>query len=181
MKLRAYFKMRGNIPSYSPISKAISVILKWPLSQSRFGAGSLALLLLGVSVPAAATLGEDASSVPADQTRLQAGLEVVSTAKFAVHRLRLPSGTTIKEYVSPAGMVFAVSWQGPEMPDLQQVLGRYFAAYVDALKSQGAGGVARAAERSGLVVQTGGHMRAFFGRAYVASMLPRGVSAEEIQ
>ena len=31
--LRAYFKMRGYIPSYSPILRAISVILKWPLRK----------------------------------------------------------------------------------------------------------------------------------------------------
>ena len=31
--LRAYYKMRGYIPSYSPKLEAISVILKWPLRQ----------------------------------------------------------------------------------------------------------------------------------------------------
>jgi len=36
-KQRAYYKMRGYIPSYSPKSEAISVILKWP--QSIFGRG----------------------------------------------------------------------------------------------------------------------------------------------
>jgi hypothetical protein len=149
--------------------------------QIKFQSVGLAALLLTVCAPAAATLGEDVSSVPADQAQLQAGLEVRSAAKFAVHRLQLSSGTTVSEYVSPAGMVFAVSWQGPEMPDLQQVLGRYFPAYVEALKNQGAANGARTFESSGLVVQSGGHMRAFFGRAYIASMLPRGVLAEEIQ
>ncbi|MBK5104793.1 MAG: DUF2844 domain-containing protein [Burkholderiales bacterium] len=149
--------------------------------QSKFWCSGLALVLLGVCAPAAATLGEDLSSVLLDQAQLQAGLEVTSTAGFAVHSMQLPSGTTVREYVSPAGMVFAVSWQGPSMPDLRQVLGRYFAAYVDAVKNQATVGGARALQQSGLVVQSGGHMRAFFGRAYVPAMLPRGVSAEEIQ
>ena len=58
-------------------------------------------------------------------------------------------------------MVFAVSWQGPDLPDLQQILGRYFDTYVNALNSRdgvsGPGTVAL----PGLVVQSAGHMRAF--------------------
>ena len=42
MKFRAHFKMRGNIPSYSPKSGAISIILKWPLRLLVF-----AVMLLG--------------------------------------------------------------------------------------------------------------------------------------
>ena len=146
-----------------------------------FWRAGLAAILLAVCVPAAATLGEDAGSVAVDQAQLQAGLKVSDTAKFSVHQLQLSSGTTINEYVSPAGMVFAVSWQGPSIPDLQQVLGRYFEEYVAVLKNHGNTGGARAMQQSGLVVQSGGHMRAYFGRAYVASMLPRGVAAEEIK
>ena len=149
--------------------------------QSKLWSSGLALVFLAVCAPAAATLGEDASSVLADQTQLQAALQVASAAKFDVHRMQLPSGTTINEYVSLAGMVFAVTWQGPAMPDLEQVLGRHFAAYVEAVKHRGVGGGARATEPSGLVVQSGGHMRAYVGRVYLPSMLPRGVSAEEIQ
>ena len=98
-----------------------------------------------------------------------------------MHRLQLPSGISVKEYVSPAGMVFAVSWQGPDIPDLQQILGRYFETYVNALNSRdgvsGPGTVAL----PGLVVQSAGHMRAFSGRAYVPLMLPQGVAEKEIQ
>mgnify|MGYP001597446343 FL=1 len=147
----------------------------------KFRRAGLAAVLLALCVPAAATLGEDASSVSADQAQLQAGLTISSTAKFSVHQLQLSSGTTVNEYVSPAGMVFAVSWQGPSIPDLQQVLGRYFDAYVAAMRNRGAGKSAPATQPAGFVAQSGGHMRAYFGRAYVASMLPRGVFAEEIK
>jgi hypothetical protein len=142
---------------------------------------SLTLVFLVVSVPAAATLGEDLSSVRADQTQMQGTLQITSAAKFAVHEIHLPSGTVVKEYVSPAGMVFAASWQGPSLPDLQQVLGRYFEQYAGAVRSRNIGPASRRTQGSGLVVQSGGHMRAFFGRAYVEQMLPRGVLAEEIQ
>ena len=138
-----------------------------------------ALCLLAVSVPAAATLGEDASSVQADQAQMQGTLQITSTGKFFVHEIQLPSGTVVKQFVSPAGMVFAVSWKGPSLPELRQVLGRYFEQYAEAARTQGAGAGPRVTQ--GLVVQSGGHMRAFFGRVYVPQMLPRGVLAEEIQ
>jgi hypothetical protein len=149
--------------------------------ESKVWLTSLALVSLVVSVPAAATLGEDVNSVPADQAQMQGTLKITSAAKFAVHEIQLPSGTVVKEYVSPAGMVFAVSWQGPSIPDLQQVLGRYFEQYTEAAKTQGAGPGPRVTQQPGLVVQSGGHMRAFFGRAFAPQMLPRGVLAEDIQ
>jgi hypothetical protein len=35
--------------------------------------------------------------------------------------------------------------------------------------------------QSGLVVETGGHMGAFVGRAYLPQALPQGVSADDIK
>lgn len=139
------------------------------------------MFALVVSVPAAATLGEDVNSVRTDQTQMQGTLQITSSAKFAVHEIQLPSGTVLRQYVSPAGMVFAVSWQGPSLPDLRQVLGRYFEQYTEAVKTPDGGAGPRVTQQPGLVVQSGGHMRAFFGRAYVPQMLPRGVLVGEIQ
>lgn len=149
--------------------------------QAKLWLTSLALFLLAAAVPAAAALGEDAISVPADQKQMAATLEITSAAKFAVHQLELPSGSVVRQYVSPAGMVFAVSWQGPSLPDLRQVLGRYFSQYSETLSNQGAGNGRGMIQLPGLVVQIGGRMRAFFGRAYVPQMLPRGVLAEDIK
>lgn len=149
--------------------------------ESKIRLTILALVFLVVSVPAAATLGEDVASVRADQTQMDAALQITGAAKFAVHEILVPSGTVIKEYVSPAGMVFAVSWEGPSLPDLRQLLGRYFDEYIGTLRSRDVGRGSRRTQGPGLVVQSGGHMRAFFGRAYVPQMLPRGVLAEEIK
>lgn len=149
--------------------------------ESKIRLTSLALFLLVVSVPAAATLGEDVSSVQLDKTQMEAALEITGAARFSLQQLRLPSGTVVKEYVSPSGMVFAISWQGPTLPDLQQVLGRYFEQFAAAVRSREIGSGPRGTQRSGLVVQSGGHMRAFFGRVYLEQMLPRGLLAEEIQ
>lgn len=149
------------------------------MKSSVLGCG-LALLLSGAGAPAVAALGEDLDSVQADQLRMQATLEVTQSDAYAVYLLRLPSGTTVRQYLASAGTVFAVSWQGPAIPDLQQVLGRYFEPYVEAVKSRGAGG-ARSVQSSGLAVEIGGHMRAYFGKVYLPQMLPRGVAAADIQ
>lgn len=165
------------MPSCCPKSEAVSTIRKRPL---RVVCNGFALLALGVCVPAAATLGEDVGSVAIDQTQMEATLEIARADKFAVHQIRLPSGTLVKEYVSASGMVFAISWQGPTLPDLRQVLGRYFEQYA-AARSPNAGIGSNRTQGSGLVVQSGGHMRAFTGRAYLQQMLPRGVAAEEVE
>jgi len=149
--------------------------------QSKLWSCGLALALASACAPAAATLGEDTDSVAADAAQLQAKIDIAPGYRFDVHRLQLPSGLSVKQYVSPAGMVFAVSWRGPDMPDLQQLLGRYFQTYVDALKRQEGASGPRTVVQPGLVAQSGGHMRAFFGRAYIPLMLPQGVSEKEIQ
>lgn len=146
---------------------------------SKVRSASLALLLLAVSVPAAATLGEDASSVREDQAQMRGTLQFTGAARFTVHEIQLPSGGVVKEYLSPAGMVFAVAWEGPALPDLRQILGRYFERYSESARTRGAR--SRLTQDAGLVVQSGGHMRAFYGRAYVPQMLPRGVPAAEIR
>jgi hypothetical protein len=89
----------------------------------------------------------------------------------------------VREYVSPAGKVFGVAWQGPRIPDLRQLLGAYYAQY------ESAASAARSVrhrgplliQEPGLVVQSGGHMRAYNGLAYVPDLLPAGVRAEEIR
>jgi hypothetical protein len=90
----------------------------------------------------------------------------------------------VREYVSADGKVFAVAWHGPWLPDMRQILGTYFEQYAQAMQAQGDGRVRRRPvmiEQPGLVVQIGGHMRAFSGRAYVPEMLPSGVRVEDIQ
>ncbi|MGA9447392.1 MAG: DUF2844 domain-containing protein, partial [Candidatus Sulfotelmatobacter sp.] len=88
------------------------------------------------------------------------------------------------EYVSSAGKVFAVAWQGPWPPDMRQLLGSYFEQYRQAAKAQSSVRIGRRPlmiQQPGLVVQIGGHPRSFSGRAYIPDQLPSSVSAEAIQ
>jgi len=134
---------------------------------------------------ASATLGGDASSIDADRVRMQGALLRISrTDTFTVHEIQSATGTAIRQYVSPSGTVFAVTWQGPWMPDLRQLLGAYFDRF------QRAAAASRRSRRGHgplnvddgeIVVQVGGHARAFAGVAKVPRLVPAGVRADAIR
>ena len=138
---------------------------------------------LGLSCPALAALGGDLTSVDADRAHLKAtSLEVKPSEAYEVHPIQAPGGTIISEYVSSTGRVFAVSWHGPFIPEMQQILGSYFQQYSAALGAKRPYGRRPLnIQVPGLVVQTGGHMGAYFGRAYLPEMLPSSLKAEEIK
>lgn len=65
---------------------------------------------------------------------------MTSANAYTLHELQAPNGTVIWDYVSPAGPVYGVAWQGPALPDLRQVLGAYFDQYVQAMQKRGGHG-----------------------------------------
>ena len=163
---------------HSGLAKSILNLTKENGMGPRVWPASVALVMLVLPLSAPAALGGNAASVQADQIRMNATLRTAATGQYTQYEIQMPSGTLVREYVSSAGVVFAVTWEGPSLPDLRQVLGTYFAQYVEA--AQGAGAGSRMIQQPGLVVHTGGHMRAFFGKAYVPQLLPQGVSADDI-
>ena len=142
-----------------------------------------ATMLISV-LPAFAGLGEAASSVQDDQAHMYGTLRTTQTQAYTVSEIQSPTGVTVREYISPSGKIFGVAWQGPWPPDMRQILASYFDQYQQAAQSQirsHAGRRPLMIEQPGLVVQAGGHMRSFAGRAYIPEMLPQGVSAEEVR
>lgn len=150
-------------------------------NTARILMASIALVMLALPLGASATLGENSISAEADRASMKATLRMLPTPKYTVHEIQAPSGTTVREYVSSAGTVFAVAWQGPLMPDLRQTLGRYFDRYTAAASAKHAGHRHMAVRDSDLVVQSNGRMRAFSGRAYLPQLLPQGVIVEELR
>ena len=148
-------------------------------------ARAAALCLLATTLApgiASATLGGDGSTVDKDVTRMRAQRSVTAAAAYSVHELQLPGGTRVREYSSGANRVFAVSWSGPSIPDLTQLLGAtYFPRYSTAMQAIGRARRGVAIEESDLVIHTGGHPRAFFGVAYLPAQMPSGVRAEQIR
>jgi hypothetical protein len=169
---------------------------RWP--------GACCVALLWLPLHAFATLGGNAASIDADRTALGTAGAGATTTAFAastavpappaasampsavlpgatVQMLTLSSGTVVREYLSTAGVVFAISWQGPVLPQLKQLLGTdNFTQYTQA-QSEGSGRGFAGVDLPNLVVNSGGHMGAFFGRAWLPQALPAGITAKDIQ
>lgn len=131
-----------------------------------------------------AALGGDVHSVLADQAHFQGSLKTAQLSAYAVHEIHTQTGTVIREYLSPAGTVFAVTWQGGWTPDMRQLLGPYFQRYVAAVQQHADARFGRRPVRIAdpdFVVEMSGHSRSFAGRAYLPAMMPNGVRAEAIQ
>jgi hypothetical protein len=140
-----------------------------------------ALFIVGF-VPgiASATLGEPEASVKVDVAQLKGSLIVTDRTAYRVHEIQLSSGTLVREFVGPDGKVFAIAWKGPTVPNLRQTLGSYFDNFVTAAKANHRGHTHLQIQQSDLVVQAGGHMRAFSGRAYLPQAVPSGVSVGDL-
>ena len=137
--------------------------------------------LTAAALPGWAALGGSVETVASDQVHMQAKRAITQMREYNIHLISRDDGTVIKEYVTPAGKVFGVSWTGPTIPDLTQLLGTYSAEFQTAVQAQPRRRRAGVVHNPDLVVESTGHMRAFYGRAYVNSMLPSGVTAETVK
>lgn len=170
---------RGRVASSMKANAMIVEVIS--IRQLAARLASIGLLMFVAMCPARATLGGAEATVLGDQAQIGATLRTVYGAKFTMHELRVPAGTTVREYIAPTGVVFAVAWQGPSMPDLRQLLGAHFDEYVAAVAARRNVRGPVLVQLPGLVVQSGGHMRSFAGRAYVPESLPQGVSVDELR
>jgi len=133
-----------------------------------------------LSAPALAALGGDATSVAADRAHLKGTLRVTPTVDYTVHEIQTPAGIVVREYVSTSGKVFAVSWRGPGIPDLSQLLGSYSAQLTQAANRPHYNHHRLNVESPEVMLQSGGHLRSFFGRAWVPALLPQNFSVNDI-
>ncbi len=141
-----------------------------------------AAVLLLLTTSGFAALGRDANSIQDDKVHLKAAHRIARTeSSYTVHEMTVPSGTTVREFVSPAGKVFGVAWQGPWLPDLQQLLGDYFEPVMQASREQRRGRGPLMIDKPEIVFHSTGHMRSFSGRAYLPGMLPKGLDPGVIQ
>jgi uncharacterized protein DUF2844 len=136
--------------------------------------------LFGAYRDAHAMLGGDIASVEADQDRLRAVRQITKLASGERHDLLLPSGIVVREFVSPGGTVFAISWRGPKMPDLRELLGPAFEQWVQSDTRVRQGPHRTTMTGPELVIRSGGHRGAFAGRAWVPSLVPPGVDPDTL-
>jgi hypothetical protein len=154
--------------------------------------GTLLQIVLGLGVvtgslsapgSAGATLGLDTSSIAQDRAALSAVSRATTKhAAHAVHEIA-SDATTVREFVTPSGIVFAVAWNGLVHPDLSVLLGSYHGDYQSAEKrlQRRHGQRFRQVQGDRVIVETWGHMRKLQGRAYVNDLIPAGVDLNEIR
>lgn len=128
------------------------------------------------ALPAWGTLGERADSVQTDRERMAGALRSQQFAGYTVHEISQTDGRVVREFVSSAGVVFGVVWDGPTMPDLAQLLGTHFDEFRKAIPAGPARRGPLYVQTGALVVASGGHMRSFHGRAYLINLIPAGLS-----
>ena len=134
--------------------------------------------------PARAVLGDNAASVLTDQARMKGTLRSVDNRTYVMHEITTPTGA-VREFVSPAGAVFGVAWEGQFSPDFQQLLGPYYEQAKQARRADQQQPPRRRApiviDTPGFVFQQSGHTRSFHGQAYIPQLLPQGVQASDIR
>lgn len=137
--------------------------------------------MVGLSRPCAAVLGGKAESVAADQARMKAIRRVIANGRFQVHELQTDGNNVVREFVTPDGNVFGVTWTTQFGPQYSQLLGSYTERLNKAAQARRNHRAPLNIDEPGFVFSAFGHMRYFSGRAYVPSMVPAGVLAEEIR
>lgn len=131
--------------------------------------------------PAAASLGGTRATVEADRAALRGERNVSTATGYEVHEIATPGGGRVREYLTADGRVFAVSWKGPTIPDLRQLLGSYYERFAQATSVPHPGRRRELRiEQPGLVVQSAGRMRNFYGRAWDPQLLPQNFSPASI-
>lgn len=151
----------------------------------------IASTLLTVSTLGYAALGQKPStlagnastpSAVATARRLSASAPA-ATSLYTVQETQLENSTVVREYATPAGLVFAVTWQGPVLPNLQILLGNYFPALQQEITQAQQAGRQRTRvlmQTPGLVVNSSGRMGHFKGHAYTPDQVPAGVDIQPL-
>jgi hypothetical protein len=130
-----------------------------------------------------AALGGGLDSISSDHGALHANRREKSVKdKYSVEEITADA-ITVREYVSPSGIVFGIAWNGYVHPDLLQLLGSYTGEFTAARQ--------KAARKSGsrrlhlatknIIVEKWGHMRDLRGRAFAPSLIPTGLTSDEIK
>jgi hypothetical protein len=100
-----------------------------------------------------------------------------------VRTLTDTGNTTINEYATSAGQIIGYAWEGPTMPDLHALLGKYADSYRAGAAGAGADGTLHSSRvaRPDVIVESGGPMRGYMGRAWLPAALPPGITADDLQ
>jgi hypothetical protein len=140
----------------------------------------LIMLALG-SVPAWAALGGNVASIDSDFQSLGGQHKMVARVGYSLHQITAADGSMVSEFVSPAGTVFGVSWQGHSLPKFSQLLGTHMADFQNGQRMNHVPRRAVTIESNDFVLVSIGHNGSFRGRAFVRSLVPATVTPEVVR
>jgi hypothetical protein len=155
-------------------------------ARERRVATAVLAAVLALACPAAgATLGEPVATVERDRAQVKGQHRVAQSqsARFQVHAITMADGSSIREFVAPGGVVFAVAWSTRLKPRLETLLGAQARRYAAAASiAMSAPGIRHDVSLSSddLVVRASAHLNAHIGLAYLRSLVPEGVRIDEL-
>lgn len=135
------------------------------------------------AAPAHAGLGAGNASVLADADELHGTVTITLLQQYDMHEITTAGGMCVREFSNRAGVIFALSWSGPVVPDLARLLGTSYGAYASALSALRRPGIRNSVRIAlpDLVVELGGHLRAYRGRAYLPALIPPGTPTADLR
>ena len=152
--------------------------------------GLMGLILAVAASPAVAALGKPlAAKLIASPSNSVPGVKLLAITSrsgqtaYRISQAVLEGGTTVQEYTSPDGPVFAIAWNGPLLPELDTLLGDFFNSFsleATRVRAEGRRGSPFMMNRDGLVVRSSGRMGSFTGYAYVQDLVPADVNINDV-
>lgn len=136
-----------------------------------------------------ATLGGAPSAGTSSAPLLRAGprsavatpAQPANAARYSLHQSIDANGVTLREYVLPGNVVFAVSWDGPIRPDMAALLGSYFPNFANAAPSRARGTGPLVDGNDDFRVESTGRLGRFSGMAWLPRLMPAGVRPGDLQ
>jgi Protein of unknown function (DUF2844) len=132
--------------------------------------------------------GVQTHAVAAPRSLLQPTVPVGGTAvtaasvtPYTVREASGADGVTIREYVLPTNVVFAVTWQGPVRPDMNALLGSYFSHFTNTGDGRTRGTGPLIEHSADFHIESAGRAGYFFGKAYLSRLVPANVIVSDLQ
>lgn len=137
------------------------------------------LMLGGLLLPCTsqAALGGNLASIYSEQKEFSSQLSNTQQGSITIYTQTLPSGMVLQEYLSSNGTIFAVTWSGPALPNLQILLGTYFKDYLVAIKESRRSVYLK---NENVIIQSSGMMGAFQGFAFLPKEAPTGFTPNNL-
>ena len=145
------------------------------------GGDAASTAVIGKSLPGTVKMAKRAVVQKASGSSTAPSSGATSDSLYTVQETDAP-GTTVREFISPDGKVFAVAWRGIVEPDLSVLFGDSYAEYqAEQAKKQPSRERHESVNTTVLKVRRSGHVRDRRGVAYIPSLVPAGVDAGALE